>query len=276
MPCERGSGRLLLTVRDDDRGVDVEHHHVRVQVAAGDPGCRHPTGQQGPHPGSGPGPRLLDPLQGGRGQLVQGPPHRRRRGHHTQHVALVAQGVDVGDRLTARDQHRRHVDQDPPAVMNRGERATRQRRRQLPCQAGPVGQQPHRHTPRVGHHAGPIPGHRQPRRPRRMLHLPGAFPLENLNRRKSKYPVAGQAPWCIPGPCQVTTRERSRLIWSGCLSRGRAEVASPWSREVVCKGGDAWGSTPGSACRGRRVVKADMRGLVTAGPCVRRERRPLV
>lgn len=39
----------------------------------------------------------------------------------------------------------------------------------------------------------------------------GAFPLDDLLLRKYKYSVAGQALWDIQAPCQVTTRERSRL-----------------------------------------------------------------
>lgn len=37
-----------------------------------------------------------------------------------------------------------------------------------------------------------------------------------------------------------------------------------------------WGSTPQSACHGRRVVRAGMRGLTSEGPVFRRERELLV
>jgi len=40
----------------------------------------------------------------------------------------------------------------------------------------------------------------------------------------------------------------------------------------LLKGGDAWGSAVPVSVLCRRVVKADMRGLGTAGPCLRRER----
>ena len=123
----------------------------------------------------------------------------------------MAQGVDIGDRFTANGDHRRDIDQHPSPVMARGEPSPGHRARQRISQPRPVSQQPDRHTPGVGHHAGPVPRHRQPRRPRCTLHLPGAFPLENLNSRKYKYLVAGQALWCIPGACQPLDHERPRL-----------------------------------------------------------------
>jgi hypothetical protein len=53
---------------------------------------------------------------------------------------LLAQGVDVGDRLTALGQHRRDIHPDLPAVMNGEEVAAVQRRRQPVGQPDPVGQ----------------------------------------------------------------------------------------------------------------------------------------
>ena len=74
---ERRRSVLLLGVRDHDRGIHIEDHQVRVQGTAGDPRRRHPTGQL-PHPRPRARPRLLDPPQPGRGELVQGAPHCRR------------------------------------------------------------------------------------------------------------------------------------------------------------------------------------------------------
>ena len=54
--------------------------------------------------------------------------------------SLLAQGVDVGDRLTALGQHRRDIHPDLPAVMNGEEVAPAQRRRQPVSQPDPVGQ----------------------------------------------------------------------------------------------------------------------------------------
>ena len=50
-------------------------------------------------------------LRAGR-DLVQHPPHRRGRGDRTEHLALVAQHVDVGDRLPTVDERQRHIGQD--------------------------------------------------------------------------------------------------------------------------------------------------------------------
>ena len=187
------------------------------------------AGDQAPHPGPRLRSRVVDPFQRGRGQLVQGPPHRRWRGDRTQHVLLMAQRVDVGDGLTAGGDHRRDVDQDPAAVMTGSEPVPSQRRRQGTGQPRSVGKHPHRHAARMSNHAGPIPGHRQPRRPRCTLHLPGAFPLEKLDCRKYKYPVAGQALWCIPRVCQPINRERPRLPEADAAARSTVGAGRlPW------------------------------------------------
>ena len=81
------------------------------------PGRRQPAGQLRPHVPADPGPGRADPLQRRRVDLVQRPPHRRRRRDRTPH-RLVTQRVDVGDRLTAGGEHGRHVDQHPPTVMH--------------------------------------------------------------------------------------------------------------------------------------------------------------
>ena len=95
---ERRRGLLLLRVRGHQRGVHIQHHHL-AEIGAGDLRRRH-AGQQIPDVPADPRPGLLDPLQRRRGGLIQGPPHRRRRRDRAEQPGLVAQGLDVGDRLT--------------------------------------------------------------------------------------------------------------------------------------------------------------------------------
>jgi hypothetical protein len=52
----------------------------------------------------------------------------------------VPQHLDVGDRLATVGEHHRDVDQHPSPVVDRSERPTLQRLRQLAGQAGPIGQ----------------------------------------------------------------------------------------------------------------------------------------
>jgi hypothetical protein len=70
----------------------------------------------------------------------------------------MAQSVDVGDGLTARDQHRRHVPPDLAAVITRDETTSRQRRRQAVGQPNPVSQQPDRDSPGQRHHTITVGG----------------------------------------------------------------------------------------------------------------------
>ena len=99
---------------------------------------RHTARQLRPDAAADPSPRgLAILLSRAGGDLVQRAPHRRRRRDRTQHGALVAQHVDVGDRLTAVGDHDRHVGQHPAPVMTGDELAPRQRRRQLPMSGRP-------------------------------------------------------------------------------------------------------------------------------------------
>jgi len=54
--------------------------------------------------------------------------------------------------------------------------------------------------------------------------------------------------------------------WPWCRRGRRHAVRGAWGWE------GPWGRGRGQRVVGRRVVEADMRGLVTAGPCVRLER----
>ncbi len=206
-PFERRRCMLLLAVRDHDRGVHVQHHDV-AQVAAGDLAGRHPAGELGPHMTTHPGPRGLDLLHPARGHLIQGAPHRRRRCDRSEHITLVTQHVDVGDRLTTIGEHDRHIGQDPATVMDRDETTPGHRLGQLPSQARSVGQQPQRDAARVGHHADTISRDRQPRRPRRTLHLPSASCWATWDLRQVQVFPAQGALRCFTTP---TPGERSGL-----------------------------------------------------------------
>ena len=108
-------------------------------------------------------------------------PRRSRRGrastsparppHRTPH--LVAQHVDVADRLTPVGDHHGQVDQHPTPIVNRPPAPPRERRRQRLGQPGPVGQHPRQRRARVRHHARTVGGDPQVPRPRRM-HSEGA------------------------------------------------------------------------------------------------------
>ena len=158
---ERDRGPFLLRVRRHQGRVDIEDDGV-TEVGVGDLRGRHPAGQLGPHVRADLGPGLVDPLHHGGGDLVQGPPHRRRRRDRPEDLALVAQHVDVRDRLPAAGDQHRHIDQHPAPVVHRGEPAPGHRPGQGARQADLVGQQPGRHVPRVGHDTRPIGGERQP------------------------------------------------------------------------------------------------------------------
>ena len=189
-----------------------KHDHLGGQGGPSHARGGDPAREQVPHPVPGLCPRRGDPLQRGRGQLVQRPPRRGWGRDRAQHPHLVAQRVDVSDGLTSGGDHRGQVDQDLATVMTRGELPSRRGRGQVPGQADPIRQRPHRHAPCVSHHAGPVPGHEQTTRPRCTLHLPGAFPSWILRPSQVKYLVAGQALWCIPGACHDLNREGPRLM----------------------------------------------------------------
>jgi hypothetical protein len=116
-----------------------------------------------------------------RGELGTGAPYRRRGGHRPQQWGLVAQYVDVSDRLTVGEYHR-HISQHLAAIMDRRERPPRTPRRAGQCDRPGA----------TGRHCRRAP----PRRPRHQIQTsqlttkyasPTECPrLETLNRRKSK------------------------------------------------------------------------------------------
>ncbi len=163
-----------LGVGEHDRGIHIEHDQVILEKAAGDPRRRWSTGQV-PHPRTRARSRLFDPPQPGRGESIQGAPHSRRRGRRPQHGVLVANGVDVSDRLPTTGEHRGHIHQHLATVMPRNEPTPRQGAGEFACQADLLRQEPHRNP------ADTITKDRQARSPRCTLHLPSAFPLNALN-----------------------------------------------------------------------------------------------
>jgi hypothetical protein len=100
---------LLVTMRQHDRGIDIEHDDPVVDVPASGP-RRRQLPEQRPYVGADLRSCLGDPPQLALADLVQGTPARRRRGDRTEQLALVTQYVDVADRLTTVGDHHRQVD----------------------------------------------------------------------------------------------------------------------------------------------------------------------
>ena len=209
-PLEGRCRVLLLAVADHDRGVGVQHDQI-VEFGTGDPAGRHTIRELGPHVATRSCPRGLDLLQPCGRDLVQGTPHRRRRRDPAQHAGLVAQHVDVSDRLTTISEHHRNVGQDPAAVMKRDKVAADHHLGQLGREAGAVSQQTGGDAARVGHHADTITGHGQAGGPRSTLHLRSAFHVGDLESSQTQVSPAGQALPCFYAPITPEPRERSGL-----------------------------------------------------------------
>ena len=139
---------LLLRVRGDQRGVHIEHDHV-TEIGASRP--------------AKPAARPAADAQTCRRTLARASPIRfnaagviSSNARHTvageatgpSRPVLVAQRVDVGDRLPARGEDRGHIDQHPPAVMDRDEPRRANATDTLSVRPDPVGQQTHRRQPR--------------------------------------------------------------------------------------------------------------------------------
>jgi hypothetical protein len=146
-----GCRAVLVRVGEHDGGVDVQHHRSLADLAAGRRRRRRATAQlpqPGPHhrPGGGDAPQP-HPIE-----LVEHSPDRGVRGDRPEHLLLVAQHVDVADRLTAVGDQHREIDQQPAAVMGRPPAPAGQCRRQRRGQPGPVGQQPQQRRADMRHH----------------------------------------------------------------------------------------------------------------------------
>ena len=107
-------------MRDHDGGVNIEHDHF-TEVGAGSPAGRNTAGQLCPHVAPDPGSPAATFFNRPAVTSSRGAPHRRRRRDRTKDPALVAQHVNVGDRLTPSSEHHRHIDQHPPTIMHRRE-----------------------------------------------------------------------------------------------------------------------------------------------------------
>ena len=101
-PLKRRRRQLLLRVRHHDRGIDIQHDRLS-EIGPGDLRSQNPASgcQLGPHVAPDPGPGRGDLPPPGVGDLIQRTPHRRSRRDRPQDLPLVAQDVDVGDRLAA-------------------------------------------------------------------------------------------------------------------------------------------------------------------------------
>jgi hypothetical protein len=111
--------------------------------------------------------------------------------------------------------------------MDRGERRPRQRLGQLTGQPRPVREEPQRHRSRVGHDTRPVTRHRQPRRPRRMLHLRSASRVGGLVLSQDQVPLTGQALSRIQTHCHPPTRERCGLSHEWTLFTITSQMLAP-------------------------------------------------
>jgi len=139
--------QLLVRVRRDQGGVDVDHHRVlRVGGVVGGVLTR-----AGPHPGPGRRPRGVDRRQravGVAGEGVDQPRHSRIRGHRTEHRRLRAQHRDIGQAVTAHRQRNRQIGHDLARIMPSQRLPPRSERlRQHAIQAGGADRLDQRHRP---------------------------------------------------------------------------------------------------------------------------------
>ena len=173
----RRFGVLLLVAGGQyDGGVQVDHRGPG-QLPAGDPQPGEPSGsgcQDAPPQPPEPAHRLVDPghLQGV--GLVQGPPHRRRRGHRTDQLPQMRQRLEVPDRLPAGQLDQAQIDQDLTPVIVRVVPRSAHRRGDRRGQPGPFGQQPHRQQPSQRHAPLVVADQFQSPGPPRTLHQRGA------------------------------------------------------------------------------------------------------
>ncbi len=101
---------LVLRVDLDERGIDVQ---IDRALALGD-------GRSTPYLGADLGEPAGDLLSHLRGDLVEGPIHRRVRWHLTEQIGLGAEILDVGAALAPAGQHQRAMDEDLAPVVHRG------------------------------------------------------------------------------------------------------------------------------------------------------------
>jgi hypothetical protein len=184
-------GAVLVAVGEHDCGVHVQHHHPGADVAARRTGHRWAT-KQFPQPDPGLGPRLADAPQPHLIDLVQRSPYRGVRGHLPEHLVLVAQHVDVRDRLTAVGDHHGQIDQHPAPVMHRPPPSPGQRTRHSARQPRAISQHPQQRRADMRHHTRTVRGDPQILRPRRRLHFGSASLQRNLSMSQSQVSLTGE------------------------------------------------------------------------------------
>ncbi len=209
-PLERGRRLLLLAVRDHDRGVHVEHDRL-TEVGPGDlRGREPPAGSQlRPHMTPDPGPRGRDLLHRAWRDLVQGPPHRRRRGDRPSTGAwwrstsmsaiasppsaiITATSTSTRPRSWTGTNERRAIALDNSAVRPSGRPAGAARR----CPRGP----PRRHHHRILTDL-PTTKYASPTE---------CLPVGELGPSQAQVSPAGQALRCFYAPITPPPRERKK------------------------------------------------------------------
>jgi hypothetical protein len=183
-PLEVGSGLLVaLRVDLDERGVDVDDDRRRSRRRRG-PGpdllshCRHRRRDRTPH-------RSVD--------LVEGPVHRRVRGHRAEQRGLEAQVLDVRTGLPAAGEHERHLGEDLAPVVDRHLFATGwNRTEERVAEPETIAEGAQRVEPDVGDHPRAAGFHLH-RRSAVTVHLGSALLVGNLSLRIPTVFATGRA-----------------------------------------------------------------------------------
>ena len=156
-PLEGGRSVLLLTVRDHDRGVDIEHDQVVAQVGAGDPAGRDTAGTTGTRRGDGPEPARSAIFFNRPGVTASSVRHTvggDATGPSTpdwwRSTSMSTIASPPSASITATSVSTR------PRSWTGDEVATHHRPGQLGGEPGPVGQKPSCDAARVRHHADTI------------------------------------------------------------------------------------------------------------------------
>ena len=170
---------FLVGVRDDERGVEVDH--VEAGVLA-----------RSPRPGAGRGSGVGDPLERSCVDGFECAPRRRRRRHLPEQIGLVAQHSQLGDRLAAIGDRHRQIVQHLAAVMPAAALlGRRHRRRQALGQADRVGEIRQQPSADMVGDVPAVTGHRQTRT--RRVSSPRKCPpgLGSCCLRQAQFPKPG-------------------------------------------------------------------------------------
>ena len=208
----------------------MEQDHTVADVAARRPGPVVAR-RAAPHPGPDHRPGYRDALQLGGADLVQGPPHRGVRGDRSEHLALMAQHVDVADRLPDVGDLSRRDRQHPAAIVHRPPARLASPADNGARQPGPVGQQPQQGRTGVRQNTRSGRGDPQVLRPRRRPHRGSASQVEKLvDVAITSSPARKALPFiCTPETAQVDDYHESPRLGS---QPGRLDVP-PCSTTLV-------------------------------------------